>query len=498
MADQSARPSGAARNTLFAFLTQMTTAAFTGALTLYLVRALGPREFGLLSLAISVGALLFLPSDFGISGSAARFIAERRDDRSAVADLMSDALRVKLVISGAVSALLIATASLIADAYGQPALAWPIRWVAIAVLGQSIVAFYRYAFIAQRDIARGFRIILAESSVEAGASVLLVIGVGGASAAAAGRAVGYAAGVIAALVVTYRAIGPRAFRRAHGLGDARRRLARYAGALFAIDASFTAAVQASPLLIGAFLSPTAVGLFQAPARLIVFLQYVGTSVANGVAPGLAAREGHERDASTFARAFRYLIVYQAVLVAPVVVWAEPITRLLLGSGYGRSADVLRALAPYIYMSGLAALAAGGVNYLGEARRRVPLALLDLVLAVGLTAVFVPTIGLLGAAYASDIGSLFYVPLHLWIARRFIHLPLRPLVLSMVRGLLAAAAMAGVLLAFGTHHLSVLDWIAGGVLGPGAFVATLLLTRELAPSDLRTLWRWVRTRVRRSS
>ncbi|MEA2309005.1 MAG: hypothetical protein QOI65_1291, partial [Thermoleophilaceae bacterium] len=64
MADQSARPSGAARNTLFAFLTQMTTAAFTGALTLYLVRALGPREFGLLSVAISVGALLFLPSDF--------------------------------------------------------------------------------------------------------------------------------------------------------------------------------------------------------------------------------------------------------------------------------------------------------------------------------------------------------------------------------------------------------------------------------------------------
>src|SRR3712207_8752862 len=45
---------------------------------------------------------------------------------------------------------------------------------------------------------------------------------------------------------------------------------------------------------------------QAPARLIVFLQYVGVSVANGVAPGLARREGHEPEARTFNTALRYL------------------------------------------------------------------------------------------------------------------------------------------------------------------------------------------------
>jgi O-antigen/teichoic acid export membrane protein len=319
------------------------------------------------------------------------------------------------------------------------------------------------------------------------------VGIGGASAAAAGRATGYAVGTAAAVIVTLRALGPRAFRRAHALGETRRRLARYAGALFLIDAAFTASVQSSPLLIGGFLSTTAVGLFQAPARLIVFLQYVGQAVANGVAPGLARREGHEPEARTFATALRYLIVYQAVLVAPVVVWAEPITRLLLGPGYGRSADVLRALAPYVYMSGLAALVATGVNYLGEARRRVPLALVDVTLGVGLTAILLPTIGLLGASYAADAASLFYVPLHIWIARRFIELPLRPLLLAGVRGLLAAAAMAGVLWAFGTKHLSVLDWIGGGVLGLAAFVAVLFVTRELAGTDLQALLRWIRAR-----
>ena len=477
---------GAARNTAFALATQLVTAAFTGALTLYLVRALGPREFGIFSLAVSVGALMFLPSDFGISGSAARFIAERRGDRGGIAALMSDAIRLKLMISGTLSALLFALAGPIASAYEQPSLGWPIRWVAIAVLGQSVVAFYRYAFVAQREVVRGFRIVLSESAVEAATSVVLVALIGGASSAAAGRAAGYAGGVGAAVVVTWRALGGRAFRRAHGLGEARKKLARYAGALFIIDASFTAAVQASPLLIGAFLGPTAVGLYQAPARLIVFLQYVGVSVANGVAPGLARREGHEPETRTFLTALRYLIVYQAILVAPVVVWADPLVQLALGDGYGRSADVLRALSPYIYLSGLAALVAGGVNYLGEAKRRVPIALMDVGLSVALTAVLLPTIGLLGAAYASDVVPVLYVGFHLWILRRFIDLPMRPLLLAMARGLLAAAAMAGVLLAFGTDDLSVIDWIGGTLLGVAAFLAVLVVTREVTVADLRAL------------
>ena len=80
---------GAGRNTLFSFLTQFSTAGFTAVLTLYLVRALGPREFGVFTLAVSVGALVYLPSDFGISGSASRFIAERRGDDSAIAALPS-------------------------------------------------------------------------------------------------------------------------------------------------------------------------------------------------------------------------------------------------------------------------------------------------------------------------------------------------------------------------------------------------------------------------
>ena len=57
---------GIARNTGFAFLAQITTALFTSVLTIYLVRALGPEQFGLFSLALAVGGMAMTLADFGI------------------------------------------------------------------------------------------------------------------------------------------------------------------------------------------------------------------------------------------------------------------------------------------------------------------------------------------------------------------------------------------------------------------------------------------------
>ena len=42
------------RNTFFGLATQLTTAAFTAALTLFLVRALGPDDYGIFALATGI------------------------------------------------------------------------------------------------------------------------------------------------------------------------------------------------------------------------------------------------------------------------------------------------------------------------------------------------------------------------------------------------------------------------------------------------------------
>ena len=482
------------RNTLFSFMTQMVTAAGTAVLTIYLVRALGPAEFGIFALAVGLSSLLMLPSDFGITQSASRFIAERRGDDSAVAAVLADAARLKLMIGSVFALGLFALASPIANAYGEPTLVWPIRWVSIVVVCASMMSFYRYAYSSLRRVRTGFKIVAAESVAETGASLVIVILAGGAAGAAAGRAAGFAFGMFVAVLLTFRAFGRPAFARKRTGDVSRKRLLRYAGALLVIDAAFALSAVSSPLMIGAFLGATQVGLYQAPAKLIVFLQYPGIAIANAVTPGLARVEGREPDVEPFKAALRHIIVFQALLMAPVIVWAEPITDLLLGDGYERSAEVLRALAPYIFTAGIAPIVALGVNYLGEARLRLPISIVDVILELGLTALLLSQIGLLGAAYATDISALVYVPLHLWILRRLIDLPLRPLALAMARSLLAAAAMAAVLYAFGTESLSLFGWVAGSVGGLAAFIAVLLVTRQVTVGELRALARFVRRRL----
>ena len=96
---------GIVRNTSFAFAVQITVAAFSAALTLFLVRALGPAGYGVFALAVAIGIMCALLAELGISPAAARFVAEHRGDRNAMAGVVASALRLKLPLSALVAAV---------------------------------------------------------------------------------------------------------------------------------------------------------------------------------------------------------------------------------------------------------------------------------------------------------------------------------------------------------------------------------------------------------
>ena len=475
---------GIVRNTAFALLVQVSTAAFTAALTLYLVRALDPDGYGVLALAVAVGSLLLLPSDLGISSSAARFIAERRGDQSAVARVVADALTLKLLVSGALSLALVAVSGPIADAYGEPDLVWPLRAVALAVFGQSLLLLFQGAFVALGRIAVNLRITVAESLVETGTSVVLVALGGGATGAAFGRTAGYLVGAVVAAFVTLRLLGRASVAVGRVRGGRASEIARYAGPLFVVDVAFTVTGAIDPLLVAAFLDTTAVGIFQAPARLVTFLHYIGYAVGSGVAPRLArhAREAPRVDA--FRAGIRWLVLIYVPLAVGIAAWAEPTADLLLGGGYEESADVLLALAPFVLLSGLAPLASLTVNFLGAARRRVPIAVATVVVNLAVSAALIPAVGVVGAAIGATAAYVVYVAGHLDICRRELGVPLGPFVVTLARAGAGGAAVAVVLLVAGPDDLSLAAWLLAPPLALLAYVAVLVVTRELSRDDVR--------------
>jgi O-antigen/teichoic acid export membrane protein len=484
MSDSIDQGDSIARNVGFSFAAQMVGAAATAALTLYLVRALGPAEFGALGIALGLGVLVLLPGDFGISASTARYIAEHRGEWPVIGGLLREAMRIKAIVTGLLAIGLFALAQPIADAYGVGALTWTIRGMSFAIFAQSFFILYMAAFTAVGRTSLNVRIVTAESLTEvASASVLVFLGAG-AAGAAFGRAIGYSVAVGFAIVLAMRLVGRSNLLHGRGPEGGSRRIFRYGGALMIIDGAYALMAPLGTLLLGAFLNAKAVGVYSAPVRFIVFLHYPGLSIAAGIAPRLARSRTSEPDVRALAAGLRWLILIQTLLVAPTIVWAHPLADILLGSGYGRSADVLMTLAPFTFLTGFAPLLSLSVNYLGEARRRVPIAVITVLLSAGLDVWLIQDIGLLGSAISSDIAYAFYVGGHLWICKRLLDLPMRPIARDLVRAVLAAGAMTGVMAAFGTSHLNAVEIVAGAAAGVAVYVGVLLVTRAVTVDELR--------------
>ena len=484
-------PAGVARSAGTALLTQIVTAAFTAALTLFLIRRLGPADFGVFSLAMGIGGLAMLPADFGIAHSASRYVAEHRDDAGALRRVIASAIRLKILTGAAVAIALAVLAGPLAAAFDQPALAWALRAMAVAVFAQSLLNLFLQIYIGLRRLDVNLRLVGFESLVEVGASVALVLATGGAAAAAWGRGIGYAAGALVALVLTLRRFGVR-MPSLRPVAEAPP-IARYAGVMLVVNGIYSLFSQLDVLLIGALLTATAVGQFSAPLRLAALLHYPGLAISNAVSPRLARTATSEPDVATFRKALRLSIVVHAVLIAPLLVWAEPIVDLVLGDDYENSSEVLRAMTPFIVLQGIGPLLAVSVNYLGEARRRVPVAVAALLVNLAIDLALLREIGVVAGAIGSSAGFAVYVAGHARICHRLLDLHPQAMLLTTARALLAAAAMAGVLALFGTGEVPVPALVAGMVAGLAIFAVVLVASREVRAEDVA----FARSVVRRS-
>ena len=471
------------RNALLAFLAQITTGFFTTVLTLYLLRALGSDGYGVFALAVGIGAVTGVIGD-GTSRSAARFLAESRNARVVVTDLLGDALRLQCLTGVLVATTLFAAAGAIAAAYDEPALAWPLRVVAVASFAQSVFLFYTNALGALAQIAATLRIIFFEGLAETVSSIALVMLGAGVVGAALGRAAGYLVGVLLAAVVVIRMFD-RSAVRVIAPSERTQEIARYAVPLVVIGGAYTLYAQANTLVIGALLGTAAVGIFAAPMLLTVPLRYLGQSLAVSVAPRQVGKGSEPGSVEAFQASLRWIVVYQAALLAPLIVWADPIVGLVFGSEFSESADVLRVLSFYLFLAGLSPLISTTVDYLGHARQRIPIVVLALVINVSLDIALLPRVGVVGAAIATDVAYALYVPAHFRICRRELGLSMRPVAMTLARALTAAVSMGLVLYAVGTDSLSPEAWLLGGTLGVLVYCTALILTGEITRGEFRT-------------
>ena len=484
---------GVVRNTLLQLASQVAGAVFTGGLTLYLVRALGASGYGVYALAFSIASLVLYPAGLGLPWSIGRFLADHLDDVAQLRAILRLGLRLQTASAVVLSAALFVAAGPLADAFGDPRLGWPLRWMAVGLLGQALFAFVTSAVTSIRRVSIGLWMAIVESTIELVCSAGLVLAGAGAAGAALGKTVGY---LVAATVGTYlivRLIGGLGTGATTRVSVGFKAIARYSGAMLVVDVTWSAISQIDLLLVGALLSSAAVGSLGAVLRILILLGYLGLAVSSGVAPRLSLRSGRP-DTRAFEQAIRYLVVVQGVVIAPLVIWAGPIVSVLFGPGYHSAPALLRVLTVQAFVAAPASLISVAVTYLGEARRRLRIVLGTFVLGMIATYFLIRAVGVVGAAIGDDLVQVVYVGAHLWICARLIDIDLRRIAVSVARTLLAAALMALLLFAVGTEHLAVWQWIVGLLFGTLLYAGALLGTREVTVAEIAS----VTARVRRGS
>ena len=335
-------------------------------------------------------------------------------------------------------------------------------------------------------VAVAINLALMVTLILSGADLALIIALSG--------ALPLLSGLICAVLV--RRLG-LAVRATPG-GERRHRAAIVptAGWLLVIEVSNLTMYASGRIVLGAYRTPTAVGLYEGPVRAHNLLYALGGALAVPTVPTASryVAEGDERRLRELAaRGSRYTLALFVPLVVTLMALAEPIIAVWLGDRYTGGATALTILVSYWLVYGALIVTPGFLAGAGEARaagRALACAAgLNLVLALILT----PELGVEGPAVATAAAFAAALPVLLRAGLRASGLQLRELLgRAAIPAYTLGAVLAGALLAIrfglepGTLPAVAAVAVAGVVLYWVAFYGLVLdpSERELVRSLLR--------------
>ena len=190
-----------------------------------------------------------------------------------------------------------------------------------------------------------------------------------------------------------------------------------AGWLLVVEISTVVAYASGRIMLGAFRTPTAVGLFEGPVRSHNLLYALAQALAVPTVPTAsryAAQNDERRLRQLAIRGTRYSLALFVPLCVTLMVLAEPVISVWLGDRYSGGATALTIIVGYWLLFGALAATPGFLVGIGRARQvaqvMIGIAILNLVLSLVLT----PELGVEGPALALAIAFVLGFPLLLRI------------------------------------------------------------------------------------
>jgi len=372
----------------------------------WLARYLGPENYGVLSYAVAFVGLFAFLSDFGAGAILNRELVKFPEKRD---ELMGTVFRMKL-IGGALAMLLAVGASLIVKMSPLARLLIIVFSISSVLQIMNIISIYFQAKVEAKNN------VLAQVTATLISSVLKVVMI------LSGKGVIWII-IIFLLDIVWQSLGFMAAYRREGLkinawhfnGILAREIWHSSWPLMLAGAAGYVYLRIDQVMIGQMLGNLEVGLYAAAVKLAEVWYFIPGIIAGSLFPAIvnakiAGKEIYHQRLKNF---YIFMGSISIIIAVPVALLAHPLIYWLFGVKYLAAIPVLRI---YIWSSiGLFLGLAVNQYLMAEDKVRVIfiINIIAMLTNVGLNLVFIPTFGLIGAAWATLI-SYFVLPVGVWV------------------------------------------------------------------------------------
>lgn len=478
--------------TLFASLAVQAVAMVT---TIIYARLLGPDDFGVLGIFLSLGAAIVPFLTLGLNVAVTKFAAEfQRTDPEKAQSFLGVAGTLTLVSGAAISVVYFALADSLAGLYGQPILTPMIRISAAFLLLGTLTSYALSLIQGFQEIKKLALLNLAVQS--SGIPITFVfVSVFGLLGAAIGGAVFATVAITSSLSVARGVLRRRSFRlRFTWNRGVAVQLLRFSVPLLLSTLLLRPALLFQASIVALWLSYRDLAMFRVATSLYRVALLMPGVLSVPLLPALSevyATQPEERTRTQMTSLIRLTMFLALPLGLVIGLGSTLVIPVLYGGEFRDAAVLLYVLSFAAFLDTMSVVMEN--TLLGTGRTWYVLGLNggQVVMLVGGTAILVPAFGVIGAAYATVLSAAAYFVGAFWqLGRR------RDIALSQVRdiaGLAVVAFSASALLVWfvGLNQLAI-----SAVLVLAVLVPLLLLLKPRDRAILRAALRAALGRSRR--
>jgi O-antigen/teichoic acid export membrane protein len=399
-----------AKNTLFFAAMRIAQYLLLFGFTVFAARRLGVRDFGTLTLGLSLTALIGVTADFGLGRLANREIAR---DREHIAAIVNNSLSAKLVLSAISLGLVILAVNLL----GYPVTTRQV----VYLLGISMVFFSFEVFF--EGVFKGVE-KMEYQAYSATTDKLLTFAIG-LTLLLAGQGV---------LAVAGAFVAARFFSLVVALTIYRRRLARPRLALdraqiakllrdawpFAVFGLLgTSYLQIDTIVLSQLKGTDSVGVYQAALRLVLVLMVIPEAVSEAVFPGMARlfHSSRARLNAVYATCLRAMWMSGLPVSVGLCLLADKIIVPIYGRPFAGAVVLLQITGLMIVPRFLAYVPGTLLTAIDQQRLRTAVAGICVVVSVAANLMLIPRAGAAGAATAAVFTNVTLFGAYALLARR---------------------------------------------------------------------------------